>query len=236
MYKKYYHGTTRKMIVAFATMFDNMHIDINDKDVMIPLYYVQGEKFLSKLDKYTDLENTVKPPAMPIMGFEMSSMNYDPERHFNPQIKLQDKRMAQTKQYMFNRMPVTWNFELYIGVRRLNDGFKIIEQILPHFQPHVMLTVRGIEELEQPDNIPAILTSFSHDIAYDGSMDDMRYITFNLSFSLKGYLYPDLKKHATIKDAIVRVGAMTDEDFEDKFMALTVSADEQGFISESIGD
>lgn len=235
MHKKFYHGTTKKMIVAFSTVFDGITIDLdNGKEITVPLHYAQAEKFLQKINKYSDLEDTVKPIAMPVMGFEWVSMNYEPERHTNTMNKMQDRKLQNERKYMYNRTPVAWNFELYVAVQRLNDGLKIIEQIIPFFTPHLNLRVRGVEEIDEPDNVQLILTSFSHDINYADGMDEIRNIVFQFSFTLKGYLYQDVKKHKTIKDTIINIEKMTDTDFEEKFMQIAVNADENNDIKEVI--
>lgn len=235
MHKKFYHGTTKKMIVAFSTVFDGISIDLdNGKEITVPLHYAQAEKFLQKINKYSDLEDTVKPIAMPVMGFEWVSMNYEPERHTNTMNKMQDRKLQNERKYMYNRTPVAWNFELYVAVQRLNDGLKIIEQIIPFFTPHLNLRVRGVEEIDEPDNVQLILTSFSHDINYADGMDEIRNIVFQFSFTLKGYLYQDVKKHKTIKDTIINIEKMTDTDFEEKFMQIAVNADENNDIKEVI--
>lgn len=235
MHKKFYHGTTKKMIVAFSTVFDGIAIDLdNGKEITVPLHYAQAEKFLQKINKYSDLEDTIKPIAMPVMGFEWVSMNYEPERHTNTMNKMQDRKLQNERKYMYNRTPVAWNFELYVAVQRLNDGLKIIEQIIPFFTPHLNLRVRGVEEIDEPDNVQLILTSFSHDINYADGMDEIRNIVFQFSFTLKGYLYQDVKKHKTIKDTIINIEKMTDTDFEEKFMQIAVNADENNDIKEVI--
>ena len=235
MYKKFYHATTKKMIVAFATVFDNILIDLeNGREIKVPLRYVQGEKFLDKYAQYTDTQATVKPLTLPAMGFEWTSTNFDTERHTNTMNKLQDRQMAKTRTYSYNRTPVSWQFDLYIVTNRMSDGLKIVEQIIPFFTPHLNLRVRAIEELQEPDNVQLTLTSFSHDINYDGSMDDARTITFQLSFTLHGYLYQDMKRHTSIKKSILNIENMTDSEMQERFMQMIVQAHDDGSITEEI--
>lgn len=221
MYTKFYHATTKKMITAFATIFDNILIDLgNGKEVKVPLHYSQGETFLYRTARYKNDEATIKPIAMPVMGFELSSMQFEPERHTNPMSRLQDSKMDPRRQYMFNRIPIGFNFELYIAVKRMEDGLKIIEQIIPFFTPELVIRVKGIEELNQATNIPVTLSSFSHSIINDGPLDgNIRAITFQLSFTMKGFLYPNIRNRKTIEDVIIN---MTDADHDDKFQQLLV--------------
>lgn len=224
MNNKFYHGTTKKMISAFATIFDNLRIDLgNGKEIQVPLFYSQGETFLYRTVRYKNDETTVKPPALPIMGFELGSMNFDPERHTNTMSKLQDRKLDERRQYMFNRVPISFNFELFIAAKRMEDGLKIVEQIIPFFTPELVIRVKGIEELHQATNIPVILTSFSQEVVNDGPLEsgNVRAVTWQLSFTMKGFLYPNIRNRKTIEDVIVN---MNDDDHESKFEKLMISS------------
>lgn len=224
MYTNFYHGTTKKMISAFSSIFDNIVIELgNGKEIKVPLFYTQGETFLYRTVRYKNDEGTIKPIAMPVMGFELTSMNFDPERHTNPLSKMQDRQMAANRKYMFNRVPISFNFDLFIAVKRMEDGLKIIEQIIPFFTPELVIRMKGVEELEQATNIPVTLTSFSHNIVNDGSLGvgDIRAVTFQLSFTMKGFLYPNLRSRKTIEDVIVN---MSDEQHQQKFEKLLINS------------
>ena len=229
MYTKFYHGTTKKMISAFSTIFDNIKIDIqNGKEITVPLHYTQGETFLYRINQYKNDEATIKPISLPIMGFELTSMQYEPERHTNTMAKIQDRNLSNKREYMFNRVPIGFNFELNIATKRFEDGLKIVEQIIPFFTPELMIRVKSVEELEQSTNIPVILTSFSHQIINEGALNssDIRAVIFQLSFTMKGFLYPNIRNRQTIQTII---GSMTDEDHNNKFDSIVINAlDKQG--------
>lgn len=223
MNNKFYHATTKKMITAFSTIFDNLRIDLgNGKEIQVPLFYSQGETFLYRTVRYKNDESTVKPVALPVMGFELSSMNFDPERHTNTMSKLQDRKLDERRQYMFNRVPISFNFELFIAAKRMEDGLKIVEQIIPFFTPELVIRVKGIEELHQATNIPVILTSFSQQIVNDGPLEsgNIRAVTWQLSFTMKGFLYPNIRNRKTIEDVIVN---MSEQDHERKFEKLLIN-------------
>lgn len=224
MNTKFYHGTTKKMITAFATLFDNIVIDLaNDKEITVPLHYSQGETFLYRIAKYNNDDTTIKPVALPVMGFELSSMNVDPDRHTNTLAKIQDRNLSAKREYMFNRLPVSFNFELYIAVKRMEDGLKIIEQIIPFFTPELVIRVKGIEELHQATNIPVTLTSWSHSIENQGPMNsgDIRSIVYQMSFTMKGFLYANIRKRQAIEEIIIN---MNDSDHDSKFEQITLNS------------
>ena len=205
--KPQYHATTKKMMVAFTSLFDNIRVDLADgREIVVPLHYAQGEKFVDSVTRYVDKSGaSQKPPAMPIMGYELVSMNYAPERHTPFNNRIQDKEMKEQRAFMYNRCPIDFQFDLYIAVKRIDDGLKIIEQIIPYFQPQVTLRVRGIEGLNHATNIPVLLTSYSSDIQADGSMDESRVIIYQMSFTLKGFLYTDVLRFNTINNSIINV-------------------------------
>lgn len=233
MHTKFYHGTTKKMMVAFSSMFDDIRIDLDDgREVLVPLHYAQGEKFIASITQYEEKNSPgTKPIAMPVMGYELISMNYAPERHTGSLNKIQDRRMQSERAFMYNKTPIDFQFDLYIAVKRINDGLKIIEQIIPFFTPHLNLRVRGIDDMDQPTNIPVTLTSYSSDILTDGSMDEMRSIIYQLSFTMKGFLYPDVKRFKTIQEATIN---FNEEDFDRKFMQITAGLDDQGKLKTTI--
>ena len=81
----YYHEIIRRTIVAFGTLFNNIHIQHKDNDgnvvddIKVPLAYAPMQKFLAKIQQQADLS---KPVAitLPRMSFEMTSLSYDPTR------------------------------------------------------------------------------------------------------------------------------------------------------------
>lgn len=223
MNTKFYHSTTKKMITAFATIFDNIKIDIGaGKEIVVPLHYTQGETFINRITMYKNDEATVKPVSMPVMGFELISMQYEPERHTGSMNKIQDRVLDSKRNYIFNRVPIGFNFDMFIAVKRFEDGLKIVEQIIPFFTPELVIRVKGIDSLEQSTNIPVLLTSFSHNIVNDGALSNsIRAVTFQLSFTMKGFLYPNIRNRQAIENVIVN---MSEQDHENKFEKLVIGS------------
>lgn len=231
MFNKYYHGTTRKMMVAFCTLFDNLTIDVNGKEVQVPIHMVQGDKFLAKLRAHPDMSDAVNPLAMPVMGYELVSMNTDYDRNTNPLNKIQDQRMARNREYMYNRTAVSWNFDLNVAVKRMEHGLMIMEQIIPYFKPHLNLTVKVIPNLATEDNVQVVLNSYSQNVEYQGSSDDMLYITYTLSFTVKGYIYQDVKSRKTIMDNVINIKNMSADELDAPLSTIKVSSDDNGDIT-----
>lgn len=234
--KPYYHGTTRKMMVAFTSLFDNLKIDLADgREIAVPLHYAQGEKFIDSVTRYVDKSGAPqRAVSMPVMGYELVSMNYAPERHTPFNNIIQDKQMKDQRAFMYNRCPIDFQFDLYIAVKRVEDGLKIVEQIVPYFQPQVTLRVRGLEDLKHATNIPVLLTSYSSNIEYEGSADDSRVIIYQMSFTMKGFLYTDITRFKTINESIITVREESSIRDEADLFSINTYIDKNGEIQEEI--
>ena len=86
--QQFYHETMRKVVVAFGTMFNDIHLVRKDNDgniiqtMKVPLAYGPREKFLSRLRDDADLSKTVAI-TLPRIGFEISTLSYDSGRKLN---------------------------------------------------------------------------------------------------------------------------------------------------------
>ena len=81
----YYHEIIRKTIVAFGTMFNDIHIKHDNSsggtlsDMKVPLAYAPIQKFLARIEQQSDLNKPVQI-TLPRMSFEMMGINYDSSR------------------------------------------------------------------------------------------------------------------------------------------------------------
>lgn len=206
MFNNFYHGTFRRLIVAFGTMIDNINITTdNGKNVRVPVHYAQKEKFVEVLTQRPDATAPIKGISYPVMGYEIIALNFAPERNKNPMHKIRDCNNQSSGDYMYNRVPYDVMFEVYFATKKLDDSFKIAEQILPNFSPGLTMRVVDIPELNIENNLIIDLTSSSFTIEYDGEFDDVRHIMWQLSFTAKTFLYRHVSHSEVITKAIVDV-------------------------------
>ena len=84
----FYHQHLRKYVIVFGTIFNDIIIQRKDsagnvvQDIKVPLAYAPREKALARLDQDPDLARKVGM-VLPRMSFEMTSINYAPERKLN---------------------------------------------------------------------------------------------------------------------------------------------------------
>ncbi len=81
----YYHEIIRKTIIAFGTLFNQIHIRHTDQggnnisDMRVPIAYGPRQKFLARIQQQPEL-NKATQISLPRMSFEMTSIQYDPTR------------------------------------------------------------------------------------------------------------------------------------------------------------
>ena len=84
----YSHQVTKKYIIMFGNMFNDMTIQRFDssnnltQQLTVPIAYGPKEKFLAKISADPKGEKTLAI-QLPRMSFEMTNMVYDPSRTLN---------------------------------------------------------------------------------------------------------------------------------------------------------
>lgn len=217
----FYYATTKKIIVAFATIFDEITIQTDHGDIItVPLNFAQKEKWLDDVSKQAeyDMDAITNDITFPKMGFELTGINFAPERHVNPLNRMEDETEAGDEVMMYNRIPYDLTFDLFIGARKLEDSLKILEQIVPFFNPELTVTIKDKEDFKLETNIPIVLNSSALQIDYQGTLDTKRTIVWTLNFTAKAYFYPDIRESRRIKQTILNYG---DSDFDRVFERLT---------------
>ena len=111
-------------------------------------------------------------------------------------------------------MPVPYNLdiELYVMAKQSDDALQIVEQILPYFQPDYTITINDIVQISSKRDVPIILTGVSYEDNYEGDFQTTREIVWTLTFTMKGYVYPDVKTGSVVKTVIVNLRMPGDVD------------------------
>jgi hypothetical protein len=182
------------MVVVFGNMFNNLRLvrynkagTIEIERITVPLTYSTKEKFYSRITQDPNLFSQINT-VLPRMAFELTSITYDPLRKVSSFQNQYSPNSANSAKSAY-QTPYNFNFNLSIFVRNTEDGSQIVEQILPYFNPDHTGTV-NLVDVGPPMDIPIILDSVSYDVSNDtGSAESLRVITWNLSFTAKGYLY-----------------------------------------------
>jgi len=198
----FYHQTSRKMVVAFGTLFNNIEVRRTDSSdavtevIKIPLSYGPKDKMLIRISQDPNLNPKVAL-TVPRMGFELTAMSYDGARKLNTMGRNVKKGTTGLKK-QFNPVPYNWDFSLYVFVKNAEDGTQILEQILPFFTPDFTVTMTLVSGMTVKMDIPLVLNSVTSEDSYEGDFATRRSIIWTLSFLMKGFLYPSITDNAKV--------------------------------------
>ena len=204
----FYHEIIRKTIIAFGTLFNTIDIKHKKQDgtnwstIRVPIAYGPREKFLARLEERPDLRKRVSI-TLPRLAFELTSIQYDPERKVTTMQTFKANTTTGTKVAKKVYMPVPYNlgFRLNLMTQYNEDSLQIIEQILPYFQPSFNLTVDLVSSIGEKRDIPMVLDSVSFDDNYESGMEEKRVITHTLEFTAKTYLFGNVP---TSSDGLIK--------------------------------
>ena len=213
--QQFYHETTRKVVVAFGTLFNDIHLVRKDnsgtiqQSMKVPLAYGPRQKYLVRLNDDPDLSKSTAV-TLPRIGFEIAGISYDPTRKLQRVQKFKKVKGAKANQLDTQYMPVPYNidFELYILSKQSDDALQIVEQILPYFQPDYTVTINDNTDMGIKRDVPVVLNSIGYEDDYQGDFASRRAIIYTLSFTAKFYLYGPVTSSKVIKT--VQVDQYTD--------------------------
>lgn len=211
----FYNATIRKYVALFGTYFNQLMIERRDNDdalvqkMIVPISYAPWQKILNRIvqDPVLMQKSAI---TLPRMSFEITAMTYDGERKISPTMKIRKNLDGETgggRRFVYAGVPYNIEFSLYIMAKYNEDAVKIVEQILPFFNPDFTSTVRLVDGLE-PIDIPLVLNSVVSEDIYEGSYDERKSIVYTLNFTMKAWFYGPEKEKSVIK--FVEVHTATD--------------------------
>ena len=157
--------------------------------------------------------------TLPRMAFELTSFQYDSERKVAPTRKLRKTEVDTEnggRRFVYAGTPYNMGFSLYIMAKYNEDAIKIVEQILPFFNPDHTSTVKLIDGLE-PMDIPLILNDVQSEDIYEEAFTQRRSIMYTLNFNMKGWFFGPERDKAVIRfiDTRIATDTATDTEFEE---------------------
>jgi hypothetical protein len=210
-HQPYYFASLRKYVVLFGRIFSQIRITEDGADgdqnslVRVPLDYSGRDKNLLRVDtKDGSPEAEACPPGFlnfPHMGFELTGVAYDAERNnssLGKVVRKDDTDLNKLKR-MFNPAPYNLSFSLYIMSKNIEDGNKIIEQILPFFRPHFTTTLELIPEMDINVDIPVNLDAVTFEDRFKGELTERRNVFWTLTFTMNAYFYGPLVSKPIVK-------------------------------------
>jgi hypothetical protein len=221
----YYHQTIRKYVAVFGTLFNDINVvrrdadDVIKEQIKVPIAYSPRDRWILRLRRARGISGTDEAVAMslPRMGFDITAITYDGTRKLNTMGQVYAANTAagtSTLMKQYNPVPYNFDFSLYSMVSNAEDGAQIFEQIVPFFTPEFTVTVNLIPSM----NIAPDVTIEDN---YEGDFQATREIIWTLTFTMKGYIYPDVKTGSVVKKVIVNLRMPGDSETpEPEYMIL----------------
>jgi hypothetical protein len=213
----FYHKGISKTVTAFGTLFNNIqirHVDNSDTPVSVlkvPLAYGPIQKFLARIEQNAS-GNRKLALTLPRMSFEMTSIDYDPQRKSSviQSFKVPKTVDGKVINKVYSPVPYNIGFELNILGKLQDDVLQVVEQILPFFQPSFNISVIMIPEIREVRDMPIILNRVGFRDDYEGDYSTRRSIIYTLNFTAKTYLFSEIPENSQGLIKKVQVDYATD--------------------------
>lgn len=242
MLEYYYHGTIRRVVVAFASLFNNIYISRKDgkagaeiERIKVPMSYGPRQKFLKRLERIgTDFDQQVVrlESYLPRIAFEIGSLQYDSARKMNSIQNTVGYYDRSTLKSRYERVPYNMGMNVSVMTKSMDDCLQIVEQIVPYFTPEYVFTLKMIDGIDNDVDVPIVLSSVSLSDGDDGSYGDyaQRKVCFaNLQFSTKMYLYGPIKEKPVILETDINIfdtnDSNIDRELASRYARITLTAD-----------
>lgn len=189
----YYYKALRKTITQFLDIFNNMKIARYNTDgtfkklVEVPLKFSPKEKIWFWLNERKDDE------MLPMMSVSMTGVEYAIERATNKNFSVSTScpddiaGTSNVSRYLAPS-PFDISFQLNIWTLYLTDVDQILEQILPWFQPHVVIKIK-LEEINTTFDAKVVFRSASPEHESEYSDEGRRVLKYVLDFSVQTLLF-----------------------------------------------
>jgi len=209
--KVWYHGITRKAIIAFGVMFNNLYVRRKNtsnqvvQTLRVPLAYAARDRMLARIQALPDADKMQKEVSLPRMSFEILSFEYDGARKINNMNQLSNTISQTQAKRVYGPTPYNLTINLYAYAKNQDDGLQIFEQIAPAFNPDFNVTVNYLPEMGIKHDMPIILNSVTFQDDFEGDMAERRTIIWTYTFTVKLYYYGPTETQSIIRSSIANV-------------------------------
>lgn len=202
MYEYFYNSITKKAVVAFGSLFNDIYVARYNNDgtererIKVPLSYMTKQKFLSRLKQNPELTNDFYM-SLPRMSFEFSAFVYDSTRKND---LFQKTVSSKNNEYYFRygRVPYNLTFSLHAFAKNTDDCLQILEQILPWFAPEYSVNIKMVDPTDMSVDVPFIIQNVTYDEdVEETNFDARKTVSMTIEFTCKLFYYGPTKKMST---------------------------------------
>lgn len=214
----FYNSLFKKYVTIFGTLFNNIKIERRnssgqlEQTFKVPIAYGPREKFLARIEDNPDAI-ALTAIKLPRMAFSIDSIRYAPSRKLQSINKIMSKKNingVNVYDKVFNPVPYDIGFKLEIMAKTMEDGLRIVEQILPYFTPEWTVSAKLLgNDFDNVTDIPLVLNTVDIEDSYASDFTERRVLTFTLTFTMKCYFFGPVTESKIIKLTTVNLYADT---------------------------
>ncbi len=215
--KFYYHGITRKLVVAFGDLFS--HIEVvrfnadgteNNRQV-VPIYYGPKEKWAVRNEQDPNFERS-RAILLPRMSFEIVKYQKAAQRQQPHLTYLKHKiandplvpgNLPNKMHHVFQPVPYDIIVELNIISKSADEASQIVEQILPMFPSDYAISINLVDEIKSKLNVPISLSDVDCQDSWDGEFTQRRQIEWKLTFTMSAAFYGPVRDKPVVQASTV---------------------------------
>ena len=196
--EKCYHSLIKKYVSLFGSVFNDIVIERVDSSnatvqtIKVPIGYGPKEKYITRTVGDPNNQRLYQR-HLPRMAFEIKTYRYANDRKLNTmgvrRTVSTDSNNVKTFASVPNPVPYDIHFKLEIMTKTVEDGLRIVEQILPYFTPDLIVKAKLLDEIDDIQEIPIFLVDVSDNDDYEKSFNEERLVTWKLDFIMKAFFY-----------------------------------------------
>lgn len=200
----FYFQIFRKTLIQFLDTFNDIKIARYELSPSAGLYidkYIEVPIKLSIKEKQWYWINERKDDVqLPMITAWLSSIDWAQERQANSFYeicKTSNTNRADFQKYIH---PTAYNLGVSMSIwsKHMVDIDQIIEQILPYFNPHIMIRIE-VEELGISFDAKVIFRSCTPEVSHEMADDEYRTIVYNLEFEIQTWFFTPTQSSGLIK-------------------------------------
>ena len=209
MIKYYYPRTIRAVTIALLDMFNDIRVVKYDKNNVpvsektVPITFGPVEKYHQDRteDHYFDSNgvehNNRYYLQIPRIAIVPNGVVYDPDRAtgvnewrnwMRDKLEVSESDLEEMVSD-YQPTPYNFNFTVYIKNDSMDYMSQILENILPYFNPTLMLRVNEFSFLNVERDLPVTLDGVGYDFIEDETAPDTRFVNATMNLTVKGYMY-----------------------------------------------
>lgn len=214
----FYNSLFKKYVIIFGTLFNNIKIERRnssgglEQTFKVPIAYGPREKFLARIEENPEAI-ALTAIKLPRMAFSISDIKYDPARKLQTINKIVSKKNlngVNVYDKVHNPVPYNIGFKLEIMAKTMEDGLRIVEQIVPYFTPEWTVSAKLLgNDFDNVTDIPLVLDAVEIEDTYEADFIARRVLIFTLNFTMKCYFFGPITESKIIKLATVNLYADT---------------------------